>query len=257
MEEVPDIKRVASLRKALEGEVSPPAGLMKKDGEILNQKASVEFLSDTHFVGSSSKPCKDRRTSKSKIVNLTDKDAEFISLAKVQAAIASFLPYKGPGPDAPPPVIYKFFGPMAQERLMRLFKASTLLEFIPSRWLEIKVVFIPKAGKKNYSEPRAYRPISLMNFMFKIIEKIRLWDIEEHVLQKNPLHNAQYGFRKGRSADTALTSLVGRIEKGFISKKLGYSMVLFLDIEGAYDNITNGSIIRALKARGCSQNYIN
>ena len=97
---------------------------MKKDGKILTQKASVELLSDTHFVGSSSKPCKDRRTSKSKIVNLTDKDAEFISLAKIQAAIASFLPYKGPGPDALPPVIYKFFGPMAQERLMRLFKAS-------------------------------------------------------------------------------------------------------------------------------------
>ena len=257
LEETPDIKKVAALRKALEGEASPPAGLMKKEGEVLNQRASVEFLSDTHFVGSSTKPCKDRRTSKKKIVNITDKEADFITPAKVQASISSFLPFKGPGPDALPPIVYQHFGPMAQERLMRLYKASTLLEYIPSRWLEIKVVFIPKPGKKNYSEPRAYRPISLMNFMFKIIEKIRLWDVEELVLQKNPLHKAQYGFRKGRSADTALTSLVGRIEKGLIDKKLGYSIVLFLDIEGAYDNITNGSIVRALKARGCSQNYIN
>ena len=43
------------------------------------------------------------------------------------------------------------------------------------------MVFIPKSGKKSYSDPRAYRPISLMCFLYKTMEKV-LPDIEKIIV---------------------------------------------------------------------------
>ena len=96
-----------------------------------------------------------------------------------------------------------------------------------------------------------------MNFLLKMLEKLLLWHNEEAVLSKNNLHDNQYGFRKGRSCDSALTSLVGRIEHAFIKPNRGFALAVFLDIEGAYDNLRNGSIVRAMKRRGCSPHYVN
>ena len=76
-----------------------------------------------------------------------------------------------------------------------------------------------------------------MNFMLKILEKLLLWNNEESILANSPLHNRQHGFRKGRSVDSALTCVVGKIEKSFMSPSQGFTIAVFLDIEGAYDNL--------------------
>jgi len=45
--------------------------------------------------------------------------------------------------------------------------------------------------------------------------------------------DAQHAYRKGRSTDTALHSLVYSIERGFRNKE--YSLAAFLDIDGAFN----------------------
>jgi len=47
------------------------------------------------------------------------------------------------------------------------------------------------------------------------------------------LSDAQHAYRKGRSTDTALHSLVFSIERGFRNKE--YSLAAFLDIERAFN----------------------
>ena len=47
---------------------------------------------------------------------------------------------------------------------------------------------IPKAGKTDYTVPKAYRPISLTPFLFKLLERVNAWDIIETALKTNPLH---------------------------------------------------------------------
>ena len=34
------------------------------------------------------------------------------------------------------------------------------------------LVFLPKPGKDDYSDPRSYRPISLLSFLMKAMEKV-------------------------------------------------------------------------------------
>ena len=56
---------------------------------------------------------------------------------------------------------------------------SMQLGYNPKIWRESKVIFIPKAGKKSYTTTNAFRPISLMQFLYKINEKIIAIEIEE------------------------------------------------------------------------------
>jgi len=63
--------------------------------------------------------------------------------------------------------------------------------------------------------------------------------IDTHIrltIDQSLLSDAQHAYRKGRSTDTALHSLVASIERGFLNKE--YSVAAFLDIEGAFNNST-------------------
>ena len=47
---------------------------------------------------------------------------------------------------------------------------------------------------------------------------------------------------------------MGRIEHAFLNNE--YALAVFLDIQGAYDNLTIGAIIRALRDRGCDELFV-
>jgi len=61
----------------------------------------------------------------------------------------------------------------------------------------------------------------------------------------------QHGFTENRSCDTALDTLVDFIERG-INKKGGICVAVFLDIQGAFDNVQFSSIKRELINKGAS-----
>jgi len=75
--------------------------------------------------------------------------------------------------------------------------------------------------------------------------------IDTHIkltIDHSLLSDAQHAYRKGRSTDTALHSLVYSIERGFRNKE--YSLAAFLDIEDALNNVTPTAITGALSELG-------
>jgi len=63
--------------------------------------------------------------------------------------------------------------------------------------------------------------------------------IDTHIrlnIDQSLLSDAQHTYRQGRSTDTAFHSPVFSIERGFRNKE--YSLEAFLDIEGAFNNVT-------------------
>jgi hypothetical protein len=46
------------------------------------------------------------------------------------------------------------------------------MAYVPAIWHQVKVVFIPKAGKNSYTGPRDFRPISLTSFLLKTLERL-------------------------------------------------------------------------------------
>jgi ribonuclease HI len=72
------------------------------------------------------------------------------------------------------------------------------------------------------------------------LERLVLWHLEDSTLQTNPLHQNQHAFRKDHTTEVALSKLCAFIEKAFLKRE--YAVVVFLDIEGAFDNITIDAI---------------
>ena len=53
-------------------------------------------------------------------------------------------------------------------------------------------------------------------------------------LTKLPMHPRQHAYQAGKSTESALHQLIGRIEKALDAKE--YALGIFFDIEGAFDN---------------------
>lgn len=62
---------------------------------------------------------------------------------------------------------------------------------------------IPKPGK-NHLKPENYRPISLLNTMSKIFEKLILQRLKRHIQPRKE----QHAFRSGHSTTTQLITLM-------------------------------------------------
>jgi len=45
--------------------------------------------------------------------------------------------------------------------LRKIFRASVAVGYVPNDWQSAEVVFIPKPGKRDYTDPKSFRPISL------------------------------------------------------------------------------------------------
>jgi len=117
-------------------------------------------------------------------------------------------------------------------------------------WRHTSVVFIPKPGK-SLTQAKSLRPISLMSFILKILEKLIDRHIRGSVLVEKPLHQNQYAYRAGMSTETALFQVVQNLEKCLEYKEI--ALGAFLDIEGAFDNTSFKTIITAARERGLEE----
>ena len=130
---------------------------------------------------------------------------QYFQVWRVKAATASFQPMKAAGPDDLKSVVLQHIGDEGLAKITNFFKRSMMSSFIPKRWRQIKVVFIPKMGKDDYSVPKAYRPITLSNFLLKVMEKVINWFLSERVIAL-PLPN-QHVYTRGLGTETVLSSL--------------------------------------------------
>ncbi len=191
---------------------------------------------------------------KGRTVDVYKNDSEvmgYITEDKVKTAIDSFGSGKAAGPDQIKPIVLKNLPSSYIKKLTELYRASIGLGYIPKVWADSKVIFIPKQGKGDYFEAKAFRPITLMNFIFKSLEKIMLWRIREVTLKENPMSKYQHGFRERMSTDTALTTVVDKIEQGLLNKEI--TVGIFLDIKGAFDNIKIDYVLKEMRYKGVEE----
>jgi Reverse transcriptase (RNA-dependent DNA polymerase) len=221
-------------------------------------------LLETHFPGST--PLGEANEDLSAtIVESSPLADRIVTKEKLKWAVSSFKPYKCPGRDGIYPILLQEGLDVISPVLVKLFRASLASGYIPNAWREVKVSFIPKAGRATQLEARSYRPISLMSFILKTLEKLVDRYIKESVLVNNPLHKYQYAYQEGKSTEAqqfalavsteaALHSLVARAEKTIDDKE--FALAVFLDIEGAFDNTKFEIIIQAAERQGVHSSLI-
>jgi hypothetical protein len=137
--------------------------------------------------------------------------------------------------------------------LVRIFRACLDTGYVPIAWRQVKVVFIPKPGKASYGGPKDYRPISLISFLLKTMERLVDRFIRDEMAGTSPLHPNQHAYQAGKSTETALHQLV-RVEKMLDQKET--ALGVFLDVEGAFNNTSYDSISAMLARHGVSHTII-
>lgn len=244
----------ARLMKILKQDRSIQIGAIKRsDGSTTpNLQSTLEELLKAHFPRC--RVLEDIADTQNNQGNYKYKTEIHASLSKIvnnqtiEWAVKSFQPYKAPGEDGVYPVLLQKSLPYIKYLLIAIFRASINLGYIPRCFRLVRVAFIPKAGKGDYTSAKSYRPISLSSFILKTLEKI----IDNHIfhgsIRRCFFSQNQHAYIPGRSTETALSALVSKIEYALERKE--WTLGLFFDIEGAFDNAPHQKITEVLRSKG-------
>ena len=236
--------------------------------EILKNKNKKKTVTDT-FITSNGVPCTDSTdiannfniyfttVGNTLAANLPQTDNDPIELiesnpdnffcipttpAEINNIIIHSKSKKSTGFDNIDSYIVKQIAPQIVNQLAKIFNKSFLTGIVPSKLKITKV--IPLYKTKDPALFSNYRPISLLPFFSKILERLMHNRLYNFLTEHNILSMNQFGFRKNYSTFLALMDLVDNISKNI--DEGNYSIGIFLDLSKAFDTIDHTILLDKL-----------
>ena len=165
------------------------------------------------------------------------------STDEVLALIKRLKNSKAPGPDEIKPILLKNLPEPALQALTTILNNCLSSSYFPKAWKSAYTIMIPKPAKDQH-DPTSYRPISLLNIMGKLLEKILTSRLAPFLETHNLLPNQQFGFRPQRSTINPLLELQTDTTRHTNLKEC--TAAVFLDIERAFDKVWHDGLIHKL-----------
>ena len=147
--------------------------------------------------------------------------------AEVQDAFRGLKVGKAPGPNSIPNMALKHLPQRAEFLLVAIFNAALLTQSYPTIWKHARIISILKLGKDR-ALPSSCRPISLLDTIGKLYEKIQLSRILSEVSGLGLLRDEQFGFTPKHSTSLHLACLIERVTSNFGEKRLTGAVFLGL-----------------------------
>ena len=138
------------------------------------------------------------------------------------------------------------------DSLTNLFNLSLQHGIFPDTWKQANVIPIFKKGDK--SSPNNYRPVSLLSFVGKVMEKCILKHMYNYFRDSDLIYKFQSGFLPGCSTTHHLVHLYHSISEAF-DKGLKVQMV-FGDISKAFDKVWHAGLLFKLKNMGITEELL-
>jgi hypothetical protein len=135
-----------------------------------------------------------------------------------------------------------------------LFRASLEEGILPDQWRHAKIIPLKKPNKENYSVAKAWRPISLLSTLGKVLEAVVAERISHAVETYGLLPTNHFGARKQRSAEQALMLMQEQIFAAWRGRRI-LSLVSF-DVKGAYNGVCKERLVQRLRARGILEDLL-
>lgn len=163
------------------------------------------------------------------------------------AKIIRALPNTAPGLDGFTARMIRHAWDVSGDEMHHIFSACLSEGVFPDIWKVGRLVVLPKGNGKPLSDLKAFRPITLLPILGKILERLIIFCAP--CLYRN-ISSAQHGFTRGRSTVSALNKVNDIVS----SSDAKYVQLVFLDISGAFDNAWWPMILLKAKQCGCSPN---
>ncbi|TFY51402.1 hypothetical protein EVJ58_g10586, partial [Rhodofomes roseus] len=117
----------------------------------------------------------------------------------------------------------------------------------PKAWRKAIAVAIPKPGKPDYSNPRAYRLIQLLECLGKTLERIVANRLAYLVSTHNLVPANQFGGRPASSTDDAILTFVHDVEAAHNHGKV--TSALTFDIKGFFDFVNHRRLLNVMREK--------
>ena len=111
----------------------------------------------------------------------------------------------------------------------------------------LKEAIVKPLYKTDSTDPNDlsnYRPVSNLEFLSKLVERVVLARLQQHMEEINYKNDTQFGYKKLHGTETLLLKLVNDILVGLDSKS-GVILVL-LDLSAAFDTVNQNKLINIL-----------
>jgi hypothetical protein len=133
--------------------------------------------------------------------------------------------------------------------LCHIFDYSLQHGVFPQAWKKAKVLPIPKVSSPT--EPKDYRPVSILCVLAKVLEKIVHKQVSKYLNEFNIVNSCQSGFRKEHSTITALAHVTDCIREAIDNREL--SLLILFDFSKAFDRVHHKLLLAKLRQLGFSQ----
>ena len=221
--------------------------LKKKDGSYTtNDQEAAEALNQQYY---------DTFT-KEDLANLPDIETKpllteplrgfDISRERVLKVIKQLKINKSPGIDGIHPRVLKELEEVISNPTTLIYQKSVNSSQLPKQWKDAEITPIFK--KENRSLPKNYRPVSLTSIICKILEKMIVEDIINHINANQLNCEEQHGFTPHKSTTTNLLETLNVIVE---AQMHGIPVdLLFLDYQKAFDTVPHHRLLLQLKSFG-------
>ena len=115
-----------------------------------------------------------------------------------------------------------------------LYNSILASRYLPITLHHIKMIFLNKPSKSK-TEPLNYRPICLIEILFKIFEKIMAQRFQYYLEHNNLITERQFGFRPNRGTQHSIALIKTAIAEN--SKQKYTTLVATRDVEKAFDTV--------------------
>jgi hypothetical protein len=160
-------KLAARLHRVLQRQAYNKLGLLTKDDGTLteSQEMSHLLLMKEHFPGSSpTNISADRGENSPYPLGATGchnhpvlvDQRPWLNLSALDLAFKHFGKHKCAGPDRFKPIVLCNLPLAARNALLLIYNASIELQYIPQLWRNAEIIFLPKPGKDDYADRRAF-----------------------------------------------------------------------------------------------------
>lgn len=163
-----------------------------------------------------------------------------ISEQEMEDAMKQLKPNKAPGPDKITNKILKALPKKLKDFLLWLFNNCLEKAYYPKEWKRTEVRCLPKPGK-DLKQTSSYRPISLLNTVGKLFDRIILKRINVFIDENDGIPNEQFGFRKSHDTVQQVLRLTEKIVTSFGRQE--DTATVLLDVQKAFDSVWHPGLL--------------